>query len=54
VEGFGVETSFLSTGEAVAYYLKRCVVNLLDIPDSGLRVGFCIMLFASGRAAVPA
>jgi hypothetical protein len=33
VERFGVVTSFLSTGEAVACYLMRRVANLLEIPE---------------------
>jgi hypothetical protein len=33
VKGFGVETSFLSAGEAVAHYLMRRVASLLNISD---------------------
>ena len=35
VEKIGVGTFFLSSGEAVAYYVVRCIIRLLDIPGSG-------------------
>jgi len=35
VKGFGVETSFLSIREAVAYYLMRRFVMFRNNPDEG-------------------
>jgi hypothetical protein len=37
VKGFGVETSFLSIREAVAYYLMWRVAMFRSIPDKGER-----------------
>src|SRR5271156_5707599 len=37
---FGVVTSLLSAGEAVAYYLLRHVVGFLDIPDSDTQTSY--------------